>query len=114
TGTPSDPSAMDLESAYVLVGGELKLKPGTAPQPFQEYGGQLGLALTLPGGTYVVDVVTPLTHGHQTCRVSPGGRGLCRVTAKPRIDGRLVVNASTRQLTVRLEPKARGSITAQR
>ncbi len=114
TAQPSDPNAIDLKSAYVLVAGELKVRPGTTPQPQQEMGGQIGFAIPLPAGTYVVDVVTPITHGHQTCRVDVGGHGYCRVTAKPRVDGRLVVNASERQLTVRVDPKQRGSITGQR
>lgn len=114
TAAASDPNAIDLKSAYVLVAGELKLRPGGTPQPLAEWGGQVGFTIPMPAGTYVVDVVTPITHGHQTCRVEVGGKGHCRVTAKPRIDGRLVVNASERQLTVRLEPKERGSITGSR
>jgi tetratricopeptide (TPR) repeat protein len=113
TGAASDPNAVDWKSAYVLVGGEIKLRPGTAPQPQQEFGGAPGYQLALPAGTYVVDVVTPITHGHQTCRVDVGGRGICRVSAKPRIDGRLVVNASERNLWVLLDPKGR-SIAGQR
>jgi tetratricopeptide (TPR) repeat protein len=114
TGAASDPNAVDWKSAYVLVGGELKLRPGTAPQPQQEFGGAPGYQLALPAGTYVVDVVTPITHGHQTCRVDVGGHGICRVSAKPRTDGRLVVNASQRHLSVYLDPKSRASITGQR
>jgi tetratricopeptide (TPR) repeat protein len=94
TGDASDPNAVDWKSAYVLVAGEIKLRPGTAPQPQKESGGSLGYQLALPAGTYVVDVVTPITHGHQTCRIEVGGRGICRLSARPRIDGRLVVNAS--------------------
>jgi hypothetical protein len=122
TGAASDPNAVDLKSAYVLVGGEIKLKPGATPQPQKEWGGQSGFAIPMAAGTYRVDVITPITHGHQTCRVDVGGRGFCRVTAKPRIDGRLVVNASDRNLTVRVDlrgdprgdPKDRKSITGQR
>ena len=114
TASASDPNAVDFKAAYVLVGGELKVKPGTAPQPLPDFGNQIGLAIPMLGGTYVVDVVTPITHGHQTCRVDVGGRGVCRITAKPRVDGRLVVNASERSLTVRTEPKQRGSLTGQR
>jgi hypothetical protein len=114
TATSSDPNAVDLKSAYVMVAGEVKIKPGTAPQPQQDMGGQIGFAIPMAAGTYVVDVVTPITHGHQTCRVEVGGRGYCRVTAKPRIDGRLVVNASERQVSVKTDPKGRGTITGQR
>jgi hypothetical protein len=114
TASAADPNAVDFKAAYVIVGGEIKIRPGTAPQPQPEYGGQIGFAIPMPGGTYIVDVVTPITHGHQTCRVDIGGRGACRVTAKPRVDGRLVVNASDRVLTVRADPKQRGSLTGQR
>ncbi len=114
TSAASDPNAVDWKSAYVLVGGEIKLRPGSTPAPQPEFGNQIGLAIPVAAGTYVVDVVTPITHGHQTCRIEVGGKGYCRVTAKPRIDGRLVVNASERALTVRLEPKERGTITGSR
>jgi hypothetical protein len=114
TAAASDPNAVDWKSAYVLVAGEIKLKPGATPQPHKDFGGQLGFEIPMPAGTYVVDVVTPITHGHQTCRVDVGGRGFCRVSAKPRVDGRLVVNASDRALTVRSDPKARGSIAGSR
>lgn len=114
----SDPNAVDWKSAYVLIGGEVKLKPGSAPQPQKEYGNQLGFALAVPAGAYVVDVVTPITHGHQTCRVDVGGRAICRLTAKPRVDGRLVVNASERNVSVRvdpkLDPKSRTSLVGSR
>lgn len=113
TANAADPNAVDFKAAYVLVGGEIKIRPGTAPQPQQEFGGQIGFAIPLPGGVYMVDVVTPITHGSQTCHVDIGGRGVCRITAKPRVDGRLVVNASDRALTVRTDPKQR-SITGQR
>jgi hypothetical protein len=113
TAEASDPNAVDWKSAYVLVGGEVKLKPGSTPQPQQEYGRQIGFAIPVAAGAHVVDVVTPITHGHQTCRVEVGGHGVCRLTAKPRVDGRLVVNASERTLSVLADPKSR-SITGQR
>jgi tetratricopeptide (TPR) repeat protein len=109
----SDPNAVDWKSAYVLVGGEIKLRPGSTPQPQPEYGSQIGFAIPVPAGTYIVDVVTPITHGHQSCKVEVGGHGACRLTAKPRIDGRLVVSAFERTLTVLPDPKSR-SITGQR
>jgi tetratricopeptide (TPR) repeat protein len=114
TADASDPNAVDWKSAYVLVDGEIKLRPGAAPQPQKEHGNQLGFALAIPAGTHIVDVVTPITHGHQTCRVEVGSRGACRLTAKPRIDGRLVVNASSRSLSVRAEFKDRLSISGSR
>jgi hypothetical protein len=113
TANAADPNAVDFKAAYVLVGGEIKIRPGTAPQPQPEYGGQIGFAIPMPGGVHMVDVVTPITHGYQTCHVEIGGRGICRITAKPRVDGRLVVNASDRALSVRTDPKQR-SVTGQR
>ena len=114
TADASDPNAVDWKSAYVLIDGEIKLRPGAAPQPQKEYGNQLGFALPIPAGTHMVDVVTPITHGHQTCRVEVGSRGACRLTAKPRIDGRLVVNASARNLSVRADAKDRLSLSGLR
>jgi tetratricopeptide (TPR) repeat protein len=114
TGDAADPNAVDWKSAYVLVDGEIKLRPGTAPQPLKEVGGQIGFAIPVPGGEHVVDVVTPITHGHQRCRVEVGDRTVCRLRAKPRIDGRLVVNASERNLAVRVDPKSRPSLIGER
>jgi len=113
TGAASDPNAVDFKSAYVLVDGEVKVKPGTTPQPLREYGNQLGFAIPVSGGAHVVDVVTAITHGHQVCRAPVGGQGFCNVSAKPRVDGRLVINSSERQLSVRTEPKGK-SIVGQR
>jgi tetratricopeptide (TPR) repeat protein len=113
TVEPSDPDAVDFKNAYVLVDGEVKIKPGTAPRPIKEWGGRIGFMIPVPGGTHVVDVVTAITHGHQTCNVAVGDEGYCLLKAKPRIDGRLVVNSSERNLSVRTEPKAR-TIVGQR
>lgn len=109
----SDPDAVDFKNAYVLVDGEVKIKPGTAPQPIKEWGGRIGFKIPVPGGKHVVDVVTAITHGHQTCNVAVGDEGYCMVKAKPRIDGRLVVNSSERSFSVRTEPKGK-SIVGQR
>ena len=43
-------------------------------------------------GTHVVDVVTPITHGYEICTVSAGRDSTCRVPAKPRKDGNLVLS----------------------
>jgi tetratricopeptide (TPR) repeat protein len=109
----SDPDAVDLKNAYVLVDGEVKIKPGTAPQPLKAWGTRIGFMIPVPGGVHVVDVVTAITHGHQACSVSVGGEGFCMVKAKPRIDGRLVINSSERNLSVRTEPKGK-TIVGQR
>ncbi|HWU86726.1 MAG TPA: hypothetical protein VN253_05610 [Kofleriaceae bacterium] len=113
TGAASDPNAVDLKSAYVLVDGEVKIKPGTALQPLRARGSELGFAIPVPGGPHIVDVVTAITHGHQTCRVPVGGQGSCNVSAKPRVDGRLVVSSPERTISVRVEPKGK-SIVGQR
>ena len=113
TGAASDPNAVDWKSAYVLVDGEVKVKPGTAPQQLRDWGGQVGFVIPVASGVHVVDVVTAITHGHQVCRAPVGGQGFCSVSAKPRVDGRLVVNSSERTLAVRVEPKGK-SIVGQR
>lgn len=114
TAAASNPNAVDFKSAYVLVDGEVKVKQGTPPKPLRSYGDQVGFAIPVAGGQHVIDVVTAITHGQQTgCRVPAGGDGFCNITAKPRVDGRLVVSSSERNIYVRLEPKGK-SIVGQR
>ncbi|MEJ7603885.1 MAG: tetratricopeptide repeat protein, partial [Kofleriaceae bacterium] len=102
TSGPRDPNSLDLERAYVMVDGVIVVKPGTSPEPRPEIGGQLAIALDVGPGSRVVDVVTPLTFGSQTCEVKPGDRRHCSVTAKPRIDGRVVISAYDRGFAVKL------------
>lgn len=100
TEDASNPKAIDWKSAYVLVDGAIKLKPGTAPAMHH---GRSGYEIAVPGGSHVVDVVTPITHGQRTCHVDVGGRTNCIITADPRIDGHLVASTNNRDLDVRAE-----------
>ena len=96
-----DPNSIDLARAYILVDGVIVIRPGTAPEARPEIGGQLAIALEVGPGSRVVDVVTPITFGSQICTVKPGDRRHCSVTAKPRIDGRVVISALDRGLVVK-------------
>ena len=102
TSGPSDPNSVDLKTGYILVDGVIVIKPGTAPEPRPEIGGQVAIAIDVGPGEHVIDVVTPLTHGSRTCELDPGEKSQCSVTAKPRIDGRVVINAYDRGFNVRL------------
>lgn len=99
TSGATDPESIDLKTAYVIVDGTIVIKPGTAPEPRPEIGNQEALAIDVGPGDHDVDVVTPLTHAWRLCKVDPGGRGFCQVTAKPRIDGHLVVSGVSRSLS---------------
>ena len=103
TSGPSDPNSVDLKSGYVMVDGVIVIKPGTSPEARPEIGGQLAIAIDVGPGEHVVDVVTPITHGSRTCRLGPGDKSPCHVTAKPRIDGRVVITAYDRGLDVRAD-----------
>ena len=46
----------------------------------------------VPAGTHVVDIITPITHGYGICTASAGHDSTCRVSAKPRKDGNVVLS----------------------
>ncbi|MDQ3369882.1 MAG: hypothetical protein M3680_31070 [Myxococcota bacterium] len=105
TSEPSDPRAVDLAGAYVLVDGEIRRKPGPLPPPGP---GQRGvIELSVPPGKHTVDVVTPVTYGTVGCEVGPGATTQCHIRADPRIDGSAIVSASARAFQVRREPRDR-------
>ncbi|MGN6106228.1 MAG: tetratricopeptide repeat protein, partial [Kofleriaceae bacterium] len=49
--------------------------------------------LEVPAGTHRIDVITPITYGHSACAVAAGGTNTCRVPAKPREDGNVILSA---------------------
>jgi hypothetical protein len=108
TSPSSDPRAIDLTDAYILVDGEIKKTPGVeihaGPYNFRE-----GFGIDLRGGEHTVDVVTSVSFGSQTCRFGPGENRECTVTAPPRTDGAVVFNSSDRGLEVRVPGKGRRS-----
>jgi len=105
TTQPRDPKAMDLASAYILVDGEIEVRPGTEPTLTPETGTYKGIELLLAPGARIIDVVTPLTHGRDRCIVRPGERSICSVRADPRIDGNVVVSSDTSSLHVLVDPR---------
>lgn len=100
TRPPSDPEALDLAAAYVLVDGEIVRKPGALAAPKVVKNRDPVIELQLPPGEHVIDIVTALTHDAQTCKVLPGGQTHCEVRAAPRIDGTAVVSAVDRDFRV--------------
>jgi tetratricopeptide (TPR) repeat protein len=95
---PSDPRSIDLATAFVLVDGKLLRRPGpiTNVKPRNEP----GIALQVPPGEHVVDVVTSLTYAFRDCDVGPGEQRICELEAEPRIDGTVVISGSNRQLDI--------------
>lgn len=104
TSPPSDPQAMDLTNAFILVDGEIKKQPGTeihaGPYNFRE-----GFGIDLRAGQHVVDVVTAVNFGSEMCKFGPGENEECHVTAPPRTDGTVVFNSNDRSIEVRLPAK---------
>lgn len=97
------PDAADRKAIEKLV-RELRAIPGTLEIESDEPDGQVfvdgkyvGLApikVEVASGTHQIDVITPITYGHMACPVSAGGRRDCRVGAKPREDGNVVISGS--------------------
>lgn len=113
TSGPSDPNSIDLKTAYVLIDGVIVIKPGTAPEARPEISDQIAFAIDVGPGERVVDVVTPLTHGSRTCRVRPGEKSQCSVTAKPRIDGRVVINVYDRGLDAKVNREGKSLVNTR-
>jgi tetratricopeptide (TPR) repeat protein len=97
--------AIDLASAYVLVDGELRKRPGPVPAP--KHGSDPRISLSVAAGEHVVDLVTPFSYATRECRIEPGGQATCELAAPPRIDGNVVVSGAGRQLDV--TPGGRGN-----
>jgi hypothetical protein len=106
TSKPSDPKSIDLSTGYILVDGEIEVRPGTQPVQTPESGILHVIELELAPGIRSFDVVTPLTYGHARCEVRPGERRFCTLTAEPRRDGNVVVASGEMSLNVFVDPRA--------
>ncbi len=108
TAPASDPSSIDLTSAYIIVDGEIKKQPGVEIHA-GPYGYREGFGIDLRGGKHIVDVVTAVSFGSQDCKFGPGENTQCTVTAPPRTDGLVVFNSSEKPIEVRMPGKARSN-----
>ncbi len=95
----SNPEALDLASAYVIVSGKVEKKPG--PVAMHKIRNIPAITLAVPPGEHVVDLVTPLTYATRECDVGPGEQRFCELQAMPRIDGNVVVSATNRRIDVK-------------
>ncbi|MBA3456218.1 MAG: tetratricopeptide repeat protein [Deltaproteobacteria bacterium] len=97
---PDDPDRKVIEKLVA----ELRAMPGTLEIESDEpdgkvfvdgkYVGMAPIKVKVPAGTHQIDVITPITHGDMACPVSIGGSRDCRVGAKPRDDGNVVISGS--------------------
>ena len=80
---------------------QLEAIPGTLDVVFEEPDGVMFIdgkrsgapsRIDLREGTYVVDVITPISHGYGVCSVSAGHDSTCRIPAKARVDGNVVLS----------------------
>ncbi|MEO7092508.1 MAG: tetratricopeptide repeat protein [Polyangiales bacterium] len=105
TAPPSDPEAIDLDDAYILIDGEIKKQPGVeihaGPFGFRE-----GFGVDIRSGEHVVDVVTAVSFGSAICKFGPGENRECSVRAPPRTDGSVVFNSNERSIEVRVPAKS--------
>lgn len=100
---PSDPNSVDLESAYVLVNGEIVKRAGE-PAGFDPYTNGPRIEVQVPAGLeQIIDVVTPLSYGTVRCGLPPGEKQECSIRADPRKDGSLVVSANDKRRDLELE-----------
>jgi tetratricopeptide (TPR) repeat protein len=101
TGSAANPDAVDFKNAYVVVDGEIKLRPGTEAKAARD-GGPPSVEVKVVGsGDHVVEIITAITYATKHCKVRAGQREDCYVSAKPRVDGRFVVGSGDRGLRVR-------------
>jgi len=105
TPDASDPEALDLATAYVMVSGKLEKKPG--PVETDKIRNIPVIVLAVPPGEHVVDLVTPLTYATHECDVGPGEQRFCELKAAPRIDGNVVVSATSRQIEIKQDPRGK-------
>lgn len=112
TAPPSDPQAIDLTDAYILIDGEIKKQPGVeihaGPYSFRE-----GFGVDLRSGMHVVDVVTAVSFGSAMCTFGPGENRECSVRAPPRSDGAVVFNSNERGIEVRVPAKTNRRSTSR-
>jgi len=98
------PDAADREVVEKLI-AELRAMPSTLIVELEEPDGQVfvdgrhvgaapATVAAVAKGTHQVDVVTPITFGDMPCAVGAGGKRTCRVGARPRIDGNVVLSGS--------------------
>ncbi len=106
TAAASDPQAIDLTDAFILIDGEIKKQPGVeihaGPYSYRE-----GFGVDIRSGEHVVDVVTAVSFGSATCKLGPGENRECSVRAPPRTDGSVVFNSNERSVEVRIPAKAK-------
>ncbi|CAN5912422.1 hypothetical protein BH11MYX3_BH11MYX3_15590 [soil metagenome] len=106
TSPASDPNAIDLTGAYILVDGEIKKQPGVEIHA-GPYGYAEGFGIDMRAGEHIIDVVTAVSFGSHSCKFGPGENEQCTVTAPPRTDGSVVFNSSDRSVEVRMPGKSR-------
>jgi hypothetical protein len=96
TGPKSDPNSVEFREFYILVDGEIVVKPGTDAKA--EPGGRDQkpvVLLKVTGGKHQIDLVSSISYAHTECDADPGKPWLeCNVHAKPRVDGHLVIRGS--------------------
>lgn len=105
TPDATSPESLDLPVAYVMVDGELKKKPG--PVEMHKLRNIPVITLTVPPGEHVVDLVTPLTYATRECEVGPGETQFCELRAEPRIDGNVVISATSRRIEVKQDRRGK-------
>jgi hypothetical protein len=101
TAPKSDPEAVEWKEFYILVDGEIAARPGTeAKTEPGARGRDPAVALKVSGGKHAIDLVSSISYAHADCAVIAGKSEPCRVRAKPRVDGHLVVRASDNRIGV--------------
>ena len=108
TPPKSDPESVAWKEFYILVDGEIKIRPGTDARIEPGSNKRAVVKLEIPGGKHAIDLVSSISYAHAECKVTGGDHEDCQVRVKPRIDGHLVVRASDNRLGLHLTTKDRG------
>lgn len=106
TAAASDPQAIDLTDAFILIDGEIKKQPGVEIHA-GPYGYREGFGVDIRSGEHVVDVVTAVSFGSAICKFGPAENHECSVRGPPRTDGSVVFNSNERSIEVRVPAKAK-------
>jgi tetratricopeptide (TPR) repeat protein len=97
------PDASDRAHVEKLV-AQLRAMPGTVDLETEEIGalayldgvlvGPAPRKVELPTGTHQLDLVTPITFSGSACVATAGRHSSCRATARPRVDGNVIISGS--------------------
>lgn len=102
TSNESHARSIPLKRAYILIDGEIRVKPGAEPKVVAG-SSHPAIEIEVRGGKHVIDAVTSIGYASDECEVRPGERAECHMVAPPRSDGALVISGTSHLTNVTTE-----------